>query len=75
MLRGSTHQDAYFMKRIFSQPLPYLRLALLFLIRVTLQLVKGPGGALRLAQSSAEPLLVMFVARLLALLQVPQPAR
>jgi hypothetical protein len=36
---------------------------------------QGPAGVLRQAQLSAEPLLVMFVARLLALLRVPQPAR
>jgi hypothetical protein len=42
---------------------------------VKLQLARVQAGALRPAQSSAEPLLVMFVARLLALLQVPQPAR
>jgi hypothetical protein len=38
-------------------------------------LARAQGGALQPAQSSAEPLLVMFVARLLALLQVPQPVR
>jgi hypothetical protein len=75
MLRRSTHQDAYFVKKNLFAAASFLALGSFVFNSCDTPVGQGAGWGLRLAQSSAEPLLVRFVARLLALLQVPQPAR